>query len=86
MGTPYFGAALPEPGPRSPPLADATGPLALPPLDGVVCANTLHFHRHKEPILTLVRGYLRPAGGRLLVVEYNIDSSDWNVRSYELPS
>jgi SAM-dependent methyltransferase len=54
-------------------VADYTAPLALPPLDGVVCANTLHFHRHKEPILTLLRGYLRPAVGRLLLVEYNID-------------
>jgi len=32
---------------------DYTGPLALPPLDGVVCANTLPVHRHTEPILSL---------------------------------
>src|SRR5438132_6297300 len=31
-------------------VADYTRPLDLPPLDGVVCANTLHFHRQKEPI------------------------------------
>ena len=54
-------------------VADYTRPLSLPPLDGVVCANTLHFHRHTEQILTLVRGCLRPAVGRLLIVEYNVD-------------
>ncbi len=54
-------------------VADYTRPLALPPLDGVVCANTLHFHRHTEQVVRLVRGCLRPAGGRLLIVEYNVD-------------
>ena len=52
--------------------ADFTGRLALPALDGIVMANSLHFVRRKEPILQLVRSYLRP-GGRLLLVEYNAD-------------
>lgn len=52
--------------------ADFTKPLDLPPLDGVVMANSLHFHRQKEPVLTLVKGYLK-AGGRLVLVEYNTD-------------
>ncbi len=52
--------------------ADFTRPLDLPPLDGIVMANSLHFQRHKEPVLRLVRGMLNP-GGRLVLVEYNAD-------------
>jgi ubiquinone/menaquinone biosynthesis C-methylase UbiE len=52
--------------------ADFRGPLDLPPLDGVVMANALHFHRDRETILRAIRGWLRP-GGRLLLVEYNTD-------------
>jgi ubiquinone/menaquinone biosynthesis C-methylase UbiE len=52
--------------------ADFTRSLALPALDGVVMANSLHFLRQKDAMLQLVRSYLKP-GGRLLVVEYNAD-------------
>ena len=52
--------------------ADFTRPLELPPLDGVVMANSLHFHRQKDSILERVHGYLKE-GGRLLLVEYNTD-------------
>lgn len=53
-------------------VADFTQPLDLPALDGLVMANSLHFHRDKEPILRLVQSYLKP-GGRLILVEYGTD-------------
>ena len=52
--------------------ADFSRPLELASLDGVVMANALHFVRHKEQIVRLVRSYLRP-GGRFLLVEYDTD-------------
>lgn len=52
-------------------VADFTRPLALPPLDGIVLANALHFQRDQGAVVELIRGYLRPEG-RLLMVEYNI--------------
>lgn len=52
--------------------ADFTQPLDLPPLDGIIMANSLHFLRQKDAMLQLVRGYLKPSG-RLLIVEYDTD-------------
>lgn len=53
---------------------DFTRSLALPPLDGIVMANALHFIRDEDKpgVLRRLKGYLKP-GGRLIVVEYNVD-------------
>lgn len=51
--------------------ADFNEALELPPLDGLVMANSLHFQRDQAAVVALMRGRLRE-GGRMLVVEYNI--------------
>jgi trans-aconitate methyltransferase len=48
---------------------DVLRPLGLPPLDGILAANLLHFVRDQAGLLQRLRTELRP-GGRLLVVEY----------------
>jgi ubiquinone/menaquinone biosynthesis C-methylase UbiE len=62
---------------------DYTHSLKLPPLDGILAANTLHFLRDKEPVLNLFAGYLKP-GGRMILVEYNITRGNYAV-PYPLP-
>lgn len=52
--------------------ADFTKSLEVPPLDGLVIANALHYLRQKDKTIQTLKGYLRPAG-RFLVVEYNTD-------------
>ncbi len=54
--------------------ADFTHPIreSVPPLDGLVMANSLHFHRYQEPIIQLIKGYLS-SQGRFILVEYNIE-------------
>ncbi len=53
-------------------MADYRKPLTLPPLDGILIANALHFQEDKGPVLDLFHSYLKPAG-RLILVEYNAD-------------
>jgi len=52
--------------------ADFTREVDLPPLDGIVMANSLHFHRDKDAIVQRIRRHLK-AGSQLLLVEYNTD-------------
>jgi len=66
--------------------ADFTQRLDLPPLDGIVMANSLHYVRKKDPVLQLVRSYLKP-GGRLLIVEYNADRGNmWVPYPFSYPT
>ncbi len=55
--------------------ADFSQLIDLPPLDGVIMANALHFCEDKLAVLAHVRAYLRP-GGQLVVVEYDTDSGN----------
>lgn len=52
--------------------ADFQSIMGLPPLDGIVMANSLHFFQDKAAVLSQVRWLLKP-GGMLLLVEYNVD-------------
>ncbi len=54
---------------------DFSSPFDLPPLDGIVTANSLHYFKDQEKILRHVRGFLKP-NGILLLVEYNVDSGN----------
>lgn len=55
--------------------ADFSRNLDLPPLDGIVMANSLHYFRDKKTVLRRVRSFLKP-NGCFLLVEYNVNSGN----------
>jgi ubiquinone/menaquinone biosynthesis C-methylase UbiE len=54
---------------------DFSRPLALPPLDGILAANSLHYFKDRVRILQHIRSFLKP-NGKLVVIEYNVDSGN----------
>jgi SAM-dependent methyltransferase len=56
-------------------IADFTQQLHLPTLDGILMANSLHYVREKVSFLKQIQKYLKP-GGRLILVEYNVDTGN----------
>lgn len=51
---------------------DFTRPLDIPPLDGLLVANALHFVADQRAAMTRLAAYLKP-GGRFVVVEYDVN-------------
>ena len=54
---------------------DFTMHLELPPLDGIVMANSLHYVQEQVTFLTKIRDYLKP-NGKLVLVEYNTEEGN----------
>ncbi len=58
--------------------ADFSRPVSVPPLDGLLMANSLHFIRHKTHVLAHLVNLLKP-GGRFIIIEYNASRGNWAV-------
>lgn len=69
-------------------IADVTGPLDLPELDGLVAANSLHYvpRDRQVAVIRALASHLRP-GGRFVVVEYDADRGNpWVPHPFSYPS
>ena len=67
---------------------DLTCPLVLPPLDGIVAANSLHFvpRDRQTAVVRALAAHLRP-GGTFVVVEYDADRGNpWVPHPFSYPS
>jgi ubiquinone/menaquinone biosynthesis C-methylase UbiE len=69
-------------------IADLTGPLDLPVLDGLVAANSLHYVPRDRQVAAIagLAEHLHP-GGRFVVVEYDADRGNpWVPHPFAFPS
>jgi SAM-dependent methyltransferase len=69
-------------------VADFRRPLALPGLDGLVAANSLHFvaRARQVEVVRALAAHLRP-GGRFVVVEYDADHGNpWVPHPFGYPA
>jgi ubiquinone/menaquinone biosynthesis C-methylase UbiE len=55
--------------------ADFTMKLELPPLDGIIMANSLHYVEEQYKFLSVIQDYLKP-NGKLVLVEYNTEEGN----------
>lgn len=47
----------------------------LPPLDGIIAANSLHYFKDRVKVLEHIKSFLK-TNGKLIVIEYNVDSGN----------
>lgn len=71
--------SIPDPGPDQAAIIrqqnDFTQPLDLPPLDGILLANALHYVKEQKEFLRRMMNLLKE-GGRLLLIEYDRESAN----------
>ncbi|MGH2515406.1 MAG: methyltransferase domain-containing protein [Ktedonobacterales bacterium] len=62
--------------------ADYAQAMDLPPLDGMVLVNALHDVKleRQEELLRHLRGYLKPDGGRLILVDREVRTASLRVK------
>jgi len=65
--------------------ADFTGHLDLPPLDGLIAANSIHFFKERTEVIRKLATYLKPRG-TFIIVEYNADQGNmWVPHPFTYP-
>ena len=56
-------------------VGDFSRNINLPPLDGILAANSLHYFKDRVKVLEHIKTFLKP-NGKLIVIEYNVDSGN----------